>query len=62
MSFFKDEYKIVALKYRFLCAEIQSIFIVRPPHFRLDPPHFVWSGDGTAGSVWLARSYSIYRN
>ena len=22
------------------------------PYFRLGRPHFVWSGDGTAGSVW----------
>ena len=27
-----------------------------PSHFRLQPPHFVWSGDGTAVSVWLSRS------
>ena len=29
-----------------------SVYFVVPPYFRLGPPHFVWSGDGTAGSVW----------
>ena len=28
--FFKDEYTIVALKYQFLCAKVQSIFILPP--------------------------------
>ena len=41
----------------FLCAKVQSIFIVPPPIFGWGP--FVWSGDGTAGSVLLSRSYSI---
>ena len=50
-----------ALKYQFLCAKDQSI-LVPPPHFRLGPSHFVCSGDGTAGSLWLSCSYSIYRN
>ena len=31
-------------------------------HFRLGSSHFVWSGDGTAGSVWLSHSQSIYWN
>ena len=30
MSFFKDEYEIVALKYQFLGAKVQSTFIVPP--------------------------------
>ena len=60
-AFYKDEYEIVALKYQLLCAKVQSI-LVPPPQFRLGPPHFVCSGDGTASSVWLSRSYSIYRN
>ena len=25
-----------------------SVYFVVPPHFRLGPPHFVWSGNGTA--------------
>ena len=29
--FFKDEYKIVALKYQFLCAKVQSIIWCPPP-------------------------------
>ena len=47
--FFKDEYKIVDLKYVFMCKSL--VYFIVPPHFRLRPPHFVWSGDRTAGSV-----------
>ena len=44
VSFFKDEYKIVAVKYQFLCAEVQFILVL--PHFRLMPPQFVCFCDG----------------
>ena len=30
------------------------------PHFRLGPSRFVWSGDGTAGSMRLSRSKNIF--
>ena len=29
-----------------------SVYFVVPSYFRLGSPHFVWSGDGTAGCVW----------
>ena len=60
LSFFKDEYIIVALKYQFSVQKFSLFYSA--PRFRLGPPHFVWSGDGTAGSVWLLCSYSIYKN
>ena len=61
VSFVKDEYKIVPFKISvFMCKS--SVYFIVPPHFRLGPPYFVWSGNGTAGSVRLSRSYSIFRN
>ena len=44
----------------FVCKS--SVYFSAPLHFRLGPPHFVCFGDGIAGSMWLSRSYSIYRN
>ena len=35
----------------FMCKS--SVHFIVPPHFWLEPPHFVWSGDGTAGSMWF---------
>ena len=33
-----------------------SFHFIVSHHFRLGHSHFGWSGDGTAGSVWLSRS------
>ena len=60
LSFFKEEYIIVALKYQLKVQKFSLFYSA--PHFRLGPPHFVWSGDGIAGSVRLLCFYSVYRN
>ena len=44
----------------FMCKS--SVYFIVLPSFLASAPHFVWSGDGTAVSVWLSRSCSIYRN
>ena len=52
--FFKDEYKIVALKYQFLCASVQSIFIV-PPIFGQGP----LTSFGLATAMLVACGYLV---
>ena len=56
--------KSAAVKCQFLCAKVQLILV--PPYFRLEPPHFGCSGDGTAHSktkllfFWQRCDYEKY--
>ena len=42
---------------QFLHAKVQSILM--SPHFRLAPPHFVCSGDGTAGEIYVFAKFLL---
>ena len=44
----------------FMCKSLVHFIVPPPPNFRLGPSHFVWSRDGTAGSLCLFISFLEY--
>ena len=62
MSLFQRGIQNCSFKISVFMCKSSVYFVVPPPPFRLGPPHVVCFDDGTAGRVWLSRSYSICRN